>query len=197
MQRDNIDILAFAVHKGLLAMQGIGGLVLSQQIAENMKPLIAGGTGSHSHVAEMPLELPDRLEAGTLNLPGIASLSVSLDYISGIGLDTIYEKEMRLLARFTNGLDSISKVRIIGPQNPKDKCAIAALDFPGMDNALVSMGLDEEYGIMTRCGLHCAPEAHKALGTFPHGVVRCSFGHLNTEAEVDELLSAIVKITQS
>ncbi|MCL2392018.1 MAG: aminotransferase class V-fold PLP-dependent enzyme [Oscillospiraceae bacterium] len=193
MRNDHIDILAFTAHKGLLATQGLGGLVLSQQIANQMTPLIAGGTGSHTHIADMPSELPDRLEAGTLNLPGIAALSIALDYIIGYGVEKIYNREMELLARLTDGIKPLSAVRILGPENPRDKCAIAALDFPETDNAAVSAELDEQYGIMTRCGLHCAPSAHKALGTFPHGVVRCSFGHMNTEDEVDTLINALSK----
>jgi len=197
MTRDNIDILAFSGHKGLLSTQGLGGLVLSQKIADDMIPLIAGGTGSHSHIADMPDELPDRLEAGTLNLPGIAALSKAVDYITEIGIDNIYAREMELLTRLTAGLADIPGVRVIGPSSITDKCAIAALDFPDMDNADVASRLDEEYGIMTRCGLHCAPAAHKTLGTFPRGVVRCSLGHLNTEAEVDTLLTALREITKA
>lgn len=196
MRRDNIDILAFTGHKGLLAAQGLGGFVLSQQIADEMIPLIAGGTGSHSHMADMPAELPDRLEAGTLNLPGIAALSVALDYIGRIGVEAICAREMELLVRLTDGISAISGVRVIGPENPADKCAVAALDFPARDNAVIAARLDEEYGIMTRCGLHCAPAAHKALGTFPRGVVRCSPGHRNMEAEIDELLLALNKIVK-
>jgi len=195
MSRDNIDVLAFSGHKGLLAPQGLGGLALSREIADVMVPLIAGGTGSHSHRAEMPAELPDRLEAGTLNLPGIAALSVALDYIAETGVDNIYAREKALLGRLAGGLEAITGVRAVGPENPADKCAVAALDFPGLDNALVAARLDEEYGIMTRCGLHCAPAAHKTLGTFPRGLVRCSLGHKNTEAEVDELLRALSRIT--
>ena len=191
MEQDNIDILTFAGHKGLLSTQGLGGMLLSQEIADKMIPLIAGGTGSHSHIADMPAELPDRLEAGTLNLPGIAALSVALDYIVEIGIETIYTREMQLLNLLTNGLSCITGVQVIGPENLTDKCAIAALDFPDMDNADVAARLDEEYGIMTRCGLHCAPIAHKTLDTFPRGVVRCSLGHLNTEEEVDEFLVAL------
>ncbi len=197
MRRDNIDMLAFAGHKGFLAAQGLGGLVLSQAIANKMTPLIAGGTGSHSHLADMPEELPDRLEAGTLNLPGIAALSAALDYIEKIGINAIYSREMALFARLTDGLRAIPGVRLLGPMNPADRCAVAALDFPSWDNAAVAARLDEEYGIMTRCGLHCAPEAHKALGTFPRGVVRCSLGHQNTEAEVDQFLSALAQIIKN
>jgi len=194
MARDSIDILAFTAHKGLLAAQGLGGLVLSQEIASQMTPLVAGGTGSHSHSADMPGELPDRLEAGTLNLPGIAGLSAALDYIAKVGVDTIRARETRLLARLTDGLSAIPGLSLVGPRDLADKCAVAALDFAGMDNATAAALLDERYGIMTRCGLHCAPAAHRALGTFPRGLVRCSPGHQNTEAEVDELLSALREI---
>ena len=196
MRKDNIDILAFPGHKGLLSTQGLGGLVLSQQTADRMVPLVAGGTGSHSHIAEMPAELPDRLEAGTLNLPGIAALSVALDYITETGIDNIYAREKKLLSRLAGGLSEIPGARAIGPKNPAERCGIAAFDFPAMDNASIAARLDEEFGIMTRCGLHCAPTAHKALGTFPRGLVRCSPGHMNTEAEVDSLISALRAITK-
>ena len=196
MRNDFIDILAFTGHKGLLAAQGLGGLVLSQRIADEMLPLITGGTGSNSHSADMPAELPDRLEAGTLNIPGIVALSVALDYIAKIGIKAIYAREMELLKRLTDGLKTISGLRIVGPENPEDKCAVAALDFSYNDSAVITNRLDEEYSIMTRCGLHCAPEAHKALGTFPRGLLRCSLGHQNTEAEVDLFLSALRKIIE-
>ena len=133
MHEDNIDILVFAGHKGLLAVQGIGGLVLSQKIADRMVPLIAGGTGSHSHLTDMPGELPDRLEAGTLNLPGIFALSNALDYIKKTGMDIIYAREKELLTRLTSGLENISGVCIKGPENFEDKCAVAALDFLTVD----------------------------------------------------------------
>jgi len=191
VQQDNIDILVFAGHKGLLAMQGLGGLVLPQHIADKMLPLFAGGTGSNSHSADMPAQLPDRLEAGTLNIPGIVSLSAALDYIAEIGINAIYAREMQLLTRLTDGVKAIDGVRIVGPENNLEKCAIVALDFPEHDNAIIAGRLDEEYGIMTRCGLHCAPQAHKALGSFPRGLLRCSVGHKNTEAEVDKFLFAL------
>ena len=194
MKRDNIDILTFAGHKGLLAAQGVGGLILPPHIADEMIPLIAGGTGSYSHLTEMPAELPDRFEAGTLNLPGIVALSAALDYIAKVGVETIYAREMHLLRRLTDGLRNFDRVSIVGPEDAADKCAIAALDFSGVDNAAVSARLDEEFGIMTRCGLQCAPVAHRALGTFPRGVVRCSPGHMTTESDADALLEALGRI---
>jgi len=194
MKRDCIDILTFAGHKGLLSAQGVGGLIVPPHIADEITPLIAGGTGSYSHLTEMPAELPDRLEAGTLNLPGIVALSAALDYISATSVEAIYAREMQLLRRLTDGIRSLDRIKIIGPEDDAYKCAIAALDFSGTDNAVISARLDEEFGIMTRCGLQCAPVAHRTLGTFPRGVVRCSPGHMNTEAEVDVLLDALDRI---
>ncbi|MDR0861941.1 MAG: aminotransferase class V-fold PLP-dependent enzyme [Oscillospiraceae bacterium] len=196
MRRDNIDILAFSGHKGLLATQGIGGLVLSQELAAEIVPLVSGGTGSYSDAADMPTELPDRLEAGTLNIPGIAALSAALDYIEETGIAAIRAREAALLKRLTDGVNSISGVRIAGTDNLADKIAVAALDFAGMDNASVAARLDEEFGIMTRCGLHCAPNAHRTLGTYPRGAVRCSLGYFNTEAEIDLLAVALKQIVK-
>jgi len=194
MLEDFIDILAFTAHKGLLAAQGLGGLVLSQAIADKMIPLISGGTGSHSHSEDVPAELPDRLEAGTLNLPGITALSSALDYIAAIGIKAIFQREMELVRRLSAGVKDIPGIRIAGTENLADKCAVVALDFTDHDSAVIANRLDEEYGIMTRCGLHCAPQAHKALGTFPRGLLRCSVGHQNTEEEVDILITALRKI---
>ena len=194
MLEDFIDILAFTAHKGLLAAQGLGGLVLSQAIADKMIPLISGGTGSHSHSEDVPAELPDRLEAGTLNLPGITALSSALDYIAAIGIKAIFQREMELVRRLSAGVKDIPGIRIAGTENIADKCAVVALDFTDHDSAVIANRLDEEYGIMTRCGLHCAPQAHKALGTFPRGLLRCSVGHQNTEEEVDILITALRKI---
>jgi cysteine desulfurase family protein len=196
MRRDNIDILAFSAHKGLLAMPGLGGLVLSQSTADEITPLVSGGTGSYSHFEDMPPELPDKLEAGTLNLPGIAALSASLDYIESVGVDTIYARESELIAHLTDGVSALPGVRVVGPTNVAEKCAVAALDFADTESAEVTSRLDSEYGIMARCGLHCAPWAHKALGTFPRGAVRFSPGHTTTHAEIDALLYALAQITK-
>ncbi|MCL2367294.1 MAG: aminotransferase class V-fold PLP-dependent enzyme [Oscillospiraceae bacterium] len=194
MRQDHIDILTFAAHKGLLAAQGLGGIIMSQEIADMITPLVDGGTGSYTHIAEMPTQLPDKIEAGTLNLPGIAALNTALGYIEEIGIEEICKREWELMTRLHMGILELKGIRLLGPENVKDKCAIAALDFPDIDNAVVSARLDEQYSIMTRCGLHCAPNAHKALGTFPQGAVRVSVGHMNTEDEVDQLLSALAEI---
>jgi selenocysteine lyase/cysteine desulfurase len=196
MAQDGVDMLAFTAHKGLLSAPGLGGLIVSQAIADQMIPLIAGGTGSDSHLAAMPERLPDRLEGGTLNLPGIAGLAAALDFIADTGTETIRAHEMALLARFLDGVARLPGVISLGPRRPEDRVAVAALDFPGRDNAEVAQKLADDFGILTRCGLHCAPEAHKALGTFPRGAVRFSFGFANTADDVDAALDALREIVK-
>ena len=194
MEDDCIDILTFTAHKGLRSMQGLGGLVLRSGVEQYIEPLLAGGTGSYSHREEMPRELPDRLEAGTLNIPGIVALSAALDDLNDIGMDNIRLRELSLMRTLTDGLSAIKGIQIAGASGVGEKCAIAALTFGWGDPAEVAARLDGEYGIMTRCGLHCAPEAHRTLGTYPAGVVRCSLGYENTKEEVLNALSALDRI---
>lgn len=188
--------IAFTGHKGLLGPQGIGGMVIREEFAQQMEPLISGGTGSVSDTEYMPHFLPDRFESGTMNLPGIAGLNASLKYIEETGLDKIYRTEMELCGRFLFGVHGLKNVRIAGKDDLDGRVATVSLDFTpaGLDNAMVSFQLDSEYGIMTRCGMHCAPRAHKTLGTFPQGTVRFAFGHRNTAQEVDACLEALTAI---
>jgi cysteine desulfurase family protein len=197
MQNDYIDVLAFAGHKSLLATQGIGGFVITDEAARHMMPLLSGGTGSFSSSLEVPEHLPDRFEAGTLNLPGIVALRAALTYIEETGPQNIHAAAHGLFSRFISEAKGIPGLRLVGPSHLENRCPVAALDFTELDNGEVAYRLDETYGIMTRSGLHCAPLAHQALGTFPKGVVRCSFGHTNTQEEVDVLLSALREITRS
>jgi len=190
VKRDNIDILCFSGHKGLLSLPGVGACVVTKNIAEILKPFIFGGTGSFSHSAEMPSLLPDKFEAGTANLVGIAAMQASINYIKNIGMNTIFNKEKELQSYFEEKIKFISGVKIVG-SNYKNRCPVSALTFDNIDNAEVAYRLDDEYGIMVRSGLQCAPLAHKTLGTFPEGVVRFSFGHMNTIEETDIAVNAI------
>lgn len=190
-ERVKASALAFTGHKGLLGPQGIGGLLLSKQVAESMDALVSGGTGSLSEYEEVPPYLPDKFEAGTPNLPGIYGLRHALRYIDAIGLDAIREKEMQLAATLLDGLGDFKSARIAGPKGVNDRMAVVSVDFEGYDNAQVAYYLDKHHGIRTRCGLHCAPSAHKTLGTFPQGTVRLSPGHFNTQDEIHQTLSAI------
>lgn len=190
-QRLKTDALAFTGHKGLLGPQGIGGFLVSQKMAEQMTALVSGGTGSLSEYEEVPPYLPDKLEPGTPNLPGIYGLNEALRYLKEVGLDSIKEKESQLAACLLEGLATMERVRIVGPKEIQGRMAVVSADFLGYDNAQVAYYIQKHHGIRTRCGLHCAPAAHKTLGTFPQGTVRFSPGHFNTKTEMKKTLSAI------
>lgn len=194
MQKANIDFLAFTGHKGLLGPQGIGGFVISEALDDEIEPLIAGGTGSISDSFEMPAVLPDKYESGTLNLPGIIGLHAALTYLKETGIDKIHEKKMNLTAYLLVGLKEFNSVRVAGKPDIKDRVAVVSLDFPGADNAMIAFELESTYGIMTRVGLHCAPAAHRSLGTYPQGTVRIAFSASNTTEEIDVLLNALRNI---
>lgn len=191
MKRMNMDFLAFTGHKGLLGPQGIGGFLISEKLNEEMKPLIAGGTGSHSDLLTMPEEMPDKYESGTMNLPGIVGLHKALEYLESEGIDNLFEKKMKLMEYAMSEIKKIDGVRMVGKQDLIDRVAVLSLDFEKIDNAEVAFLLEQEYGIMTRVGLQCAPMAHKSLGTFPYGTVRVAFSASNTLEEVDVLLEAL------
>ena len=189
-----VDALAFAGHKGLLGPQGIGGFVIKKDFADEISPLILGGTGSQSDSSEQPNFMPDKYESGTLNIPGIMGLKKAIEYINSVGVKTIFEKEMALTFEFILRISEIDGVRLIGKKERANRVGVVSLDFLDMDNAKVSAMLDEKYGIMTRCGLHCAPMAHRTLETFPHGTVRFSFGYFNTMDEVEYIVHSIKEV---
>ena len=192
VQEDAIDFLAFAGHKGLLGPQGIGGFVISDRLHGMMQPILKGGTGSDSDQVIMPSFLPDCFEVGTLNLPGIAGLNHSLQYLMNRGISSIHEKEMELAGQFLDGAARlIPQGIVIGRKDCRNRIAVVSLDFPNDDNARISFELDQKFGIMTRVGLHCAAAAHQALGTFPKGTLRFSFGIFNTPEEVEYCLRAL------
>lgn len=189
-----IDALAFTGHKGLLGPQGTGGFLVTDAFEKELDPLISGGTGSFSHLETVPALLPDRFEAGTLNLPGIYGLHAALGFLEKTGIDVIRARERALTARFLAAVAEDGRIRVAGPRTAEGRTAVVSLDFPGRDNAEIAFRLDSEYGVMTRCGLHCAPNAHRTLGTYPQGTVRFSFGYGNTEEEVDYASDAIGRI---
>ncbi len=188
-----LSALAVPGHKGLLGPQGIGALLLSEDFAKSLEPLIAGGTGSMSDSEELPPYLPDRFESGTPNLPGIYGWSAAMEYVTKTFSER-RQKEHRLTECFLQGLASMEHVRIVGTKGTDKRVGVIALDFLHRDNAEVSDELEQRFGILTRCGLHCAPSAHKTLGTFPGGVVRFSIGPNTTEEEVQLTLEAIRKV---
>ena len=193
----HIDALCFTGHKGLLGPQGIGGIILTKEMAQNLTPLIAGGTGSFSHLETMPTHMPDAFEAGTLNLPGIIGLNEGLSYIESQGMENIHNHELALTQAFLEGLQSIDVVNIIGKQDIQDRTAVVSITIDSMDPASIAYELESTYHIMTRVGLHCAPRAHQTLGTYPEGTVRFSFGYANTHEDVVSALSALHRILKN
>ncbi len=194
MRKANIDFLAFSGHKGLLALQGVGGFAISEKLSEILTPTVTGGTGSASHFYTQPDTLPDKYESGTLNLCGIVSLNHSLRFISEIGVKSIREKELSLRRCFVQLLKDISGVKVHCADENLDTTAVVSLSFLTLDNAFVASSLERDFGIMTRCGLHCSPLAHSSMGTYPDGTVRFSFSYFNSEDEIDYCVNAIKKI---
>ena len=198
MDKMHIDALAFTGHKGLRGPQGTGGFLVSQELAEQMEPLISGGTGSVSHTEEIPDFMPDRFESGTPNLPGIYGLHEALLFLKTHSLQAINEKELSLTGYFLEQLQALDDtgrhIRIIEKKDLTDRNAVVSIQTPEIDMSQVAWQLDNEYGVMTRVGLHCAPNAHKTLGTYPAGTIRFSFGPENTKNELDFAIQGLKKI---
>lgn len=194
MKKMNIDGLAFTGHKGLLGPQGIGGFIITDEMAEIMEPLVSGGTGSMSDSEEIPPFMPDKFESGTINIPGIFGLNEALKYIEEKGIKSIREKEIELTRIFIEGAKTLENVRLVGMEGTEGRTAVVSLDCRDRDNAEISYLLDKDFGIATRCGLHCAPSAHKTLDTFPQGTIRFSFNHFNTKKEIQYAIEALDKI---
>ena len=195
MEKYHIDALAFTGHKGLRGPQGTGGFLIRNKLAAQIEPLISGGTGSASHSEEVPAFLPDRFEPGTPNIPGILGLHAALCDLEKQSMEEIRQHELMLTQYFIDGilnLDPEEKfLRIIGKKNIENRCAVVSVQTLHMDMAQAAFELDSTYGIMTRVGLHCAPNAHKTLGTYPEGTLRFSFGPENTKQELDIALDAL------
>jgi len=193
----NASAIAFTGHKGLLGPQGIGGFLISSELAYNVSPIIEGGTGSLSELEIQPEYMPDKFESGTPNIPGVYGLNTSLKYILKEGISSIREKELQITSKFLKGIHNLSEIKIIGAKDNKNRTAVVSLDFLNRDNGIVSHYLNKNYGISTRSGLHCAPSAHKSLGTFPRGTVRFSFSHFTTIEDINYSINAISKVIKN
>ncbi len=188
----HIDALAFTGHKGLLGPQGIGGFLLQPELVSLVNPLLSGGTGSISHTEEIPAFMPDRFEPGTPNLPGILGLRAGLMWLEGTGIPNIFDHEMALTSKFLDGLKEIPQVSLAGRPDCQGRTGVVSIQCP--DLSRVAYELDSRYGIQTRVGLHCAPAAHKTLGTYPTGTIRFSFGWWNTGDHLDAALTALKEL---
>jgi len=190
----NIDILCFTGHKSLYGPQGTGGIYVKEGI--EITPLMEGGSGSHSKLKRHPREMPDLLEYGTLNAPAIGALGAGIDFITKIGLSNIRMHEEKLLKTFMDGIAGLSHIKVYGKIEGR-KTPVVTMNIKGIDPAEVSQLLDEEYGIATRPGMHCAPLAHKSIGTYETGAIRFSFGYFNSLVEVAYTVNALKEIVES
>ena len=197
MQELGVDALAFTGHKGLLGPQGIGGFILREHMVEQVAPLLVGGTGSLSHTERTPGFMPDKFEAGTLNLPGIAGLAAGVGWLKERGLERIRAHELALTGQLLAGLATLEQqglLSIVGRRDCEQRTSVVSIAHTHQDIALVAYELAEKYGIATRVGLHCAPNAHKTLGTYPTGTLRFSMGWHNTPEEVAVALQTLEEV---
>jgi cysteine desulfurase family protein len=193
-----VDFLAFTGHKHLLGPQGTGGLVLGARInSGRLKPLICGGTGSQSDSEEQPDFLPDTFESGTLNGPGIAGLGAGIAWLQKRGMVRVQRQLNILTRRLLQGLALIPGIKIYGPAEDRPRAAAVSFTLARKSVSDIGRQLDEHFKIMCRVGLHCAPLAHRSLGTFPHGTVRFAPGVTNTLDEMDIAIRAVEKISRS
>jgi cysteine desulfurase family protein len=192
-----VDLLAFTGHKSLYGPQGTGGLYIRKGLDKKIAPLMRGGTGSRSEFEEQPDFMPDKYECGTPNTVGLAGLSAGAAYILEKGVEAVRDKEDALTRLFLDRLHALGEdVTIYGPRSAQDRISVISFKLRDITASDAALYLDEHWGIMCRPGLHCAPAAHRTIGTFPHGTVRFSFGFFNTEAHADlaaEALRQLVK----
>ena len=187
----DVDMIAITGHKGLLGPQGIGALWVRDGV--ELDPLLTGGTGGDSLLREMPAAFPDHLEAGTLNGPGIAGLLAGVEFVLEEGVSAIHAQTMALKRRLHEGLASLDGVRVVSPLAPTG-VPIVTIVAERIDPATLAARLDREHGVLTRPGLHCAPEAHRVLGTDRTGAVRFSLGHASTAAHVTAAIDAVARV---
>ncbi|MEG1257084.1 aminotransferase class V-fold PLP-dependent enzyme [Clostridium sp.] len=193
----NCNALAFTGHKSLLGPQGIGGFIIDDSMNEICSPLIVGGTGSVSSDIIQPNFLPDKFESGTMNSPGIAGLLSGISFIKNEGLSTIKEHEDYLTETFINGVLNIPTMNVYGHLTTDNRTSTISVNSSIIDNSELGFILDSNYNIITRTGLHCAPLAHKTIGTYPIGTLRFSFGYFNDDKDVSYILSALNSIIKN
>lgn len=188
----NIDMLAFPGHKGLMGPQGTGGLYIHPDI--ELAPLLYGGTGSHSEMADQPSVRPDRYEAGTMNTVGIAGLAAGVQFVLDETVEKIGAREGQLTRQLHEGLLSIPGVTVLGPAPGKERAAVVSFVLEGADPAETAFILDQHYGIAVRSGFHCTPLGHETAGTTGTGAVRASPGYFTKESEIVALIEAVKEI---
>jgi cysteine desulfurase family protein len=196
MQKMHVDALAFTGHKSLMGSTGIGGLCVRKHI--DIRHTRAGGTGVRSAFPYHLDEYPYRMEYGTPNMVGIASLWAGLDWIkeSG-GVESIHAREMKLARKLVNGFKEIDGTILYCCEKLNNHLATFTMNVKGLEAGDVGIMLDVDFNIATRTGLHCAPLVHKHLGLVPiHGGVRFAIGPFNTETHIDAAVTAMADIAE-
>ena len=194
VQSGGIDFLTFTGHKSLGGPQGTGGLVIGPDV--DLRPLMFGGTGSASESENQPAFLPDKLESGTLNAIGIAGLGASLAALSEFGVENVLAHERKLMKLFRDGLKEMPDIEVYGPENTAESVGVLSLNVASRPCEEVGMELERNFDILTRTGLHCAPAAHRTIGTFGRGTVRFSVSRFNTESDIHAAIEALSKIAR-
>lgn len=192
VQEVGVDLIAFTGHKALLGPTGTGGLYIREGV--ELVPLMRGGTGSESALEVQPAFLPDAYESGTANVTGIAGLAAGVRFLQDVGVEAVQAHERTLVDRFVAAASDIAGVTVYGPRRAEAQCGVVSFTVDGATPSEVGLLLDESFGIMARTGLHCAPAAHRTIGTFPAGTVRFGFGWFNTPSEVDAAVAALRQI---
>lgn len=197
MATDSIDLLAFTGHKSLYGPTGTGGLIIGERVdLDRLRPLKRGGTGSRSEYEEQPSFLPDKYESGTLNAVGLAGLNAAVRWVLARGVTAIRAHEQALCQQLIDGLRAIPGVTVYGPLAAADQTATVSFNVAGRAPSDVGLRLDEEHGMLCRVGLHCAPAAHRTIGTLPGGTVRSALGAFNTADDVARTIAAVRQIAE-
>jgi cysteine desulfurase family protein len=198
MTEMGIDLLAFTGHKGLQGPPGTGGLILADSFdPSQLNPLVRGGTGSRSEFEIQPDDLPDRYESGTPNGVGIAGLGAGINWLKERGLEQIRAHEVELTRHLREGLRNIKGMKLYGVNDPELSTAVVSFTLEGRRVSEVGYRLDEEFEIFCRVGLHCAPAAHRSIGSFPEGTVRLAPGATTTLEEIESTVRAVERIAAS
>lgn len=193
----SLSALAFTGHKSLLGPQGIGGFIIDDKLNEICTPYVLGGTGSLSHSLTQPDFLPDKFESGTLNIPGIIGLYEAIKFINSVGLNTIYEHNSYLREYLISEILNIPNYKISGALDKENGTSCVSITHSKLDISELSYILDSDFNISNRSGLHCAPLAHKTIGTYPNGTVRLSLGYFNTLDEIKYTIDCLNKINST
>jgi len=185
---EGADLVAFTGHKGMLGPQGTGGLWVREGV--EVEPFLRGGTGGDSSRREMPLSMPDRLEAGSVNSPGLAGLEAGIEFVLSQGVEAIHQHESGLKRRLRSGLVSLPGVTVLSPADP-DGVGIVTLVVPGVEPGVLARRLEQDWGVQGRAGLHCAPECHRVLGSLESGALRLSVGWATSDRDIDRALEGL------